>query len=790
MTNARIHLLGEIGLGVARAQAETRGVGLDPTTTGRLWTQQIMRLTGDMGPAPWYELPFEELASLGALGADRSPEFEFAGRLAAYLQTLPGGVKLEESTLSLLDVYAYAPADLRPDVATESLRLVEASADSVAATPGGRAMLSQTRLPVALDLLRLNDDLHERVSRTTFTLTRAARASGARTAFLDVGTRPHVSERPVRGETFVNLGVDDLEAPGAGPSLSRVGAGATVWLWVELGPRNADAAQGEATPIDPAALVDGQELEVVVFPDAALKVTPHAGRVRIVSAGPFPVARPAVARLGDVDADERLFATRLYFHVALPAEPGRPRIRVAIFLRGVLVHVEQLTLPVGLDEPPAVRTMHQLTRTFEADDRFASLNAPTLSIYSNASDESHDFSFYLPGRSDAEPGIPQQLHLDSNEVISAIDGARDVLRTIAWGDNEEHDKQPSRFPIDATGRFGNAEQATPALIDLAVAGHGLWGYLSTELERTPEFRARLQTAMAAPGSVQLSTKEHPNQILPLQVLYDRNLNTASPHYLKLCSATEAWLASPEGDPPCLAAACPEQSSAVHVCLAGFWGIRHGVSINPAHRWGELRSTIESARKPVATLATTTDPAIHPYWSKHELDLKELVNAPSKSAVTATPIFASLERDKSVLLYVLAHVDGKPQHPRIWMSEHPDGAIDWSTLNVMAPELGEHRPVVFINACASAAMSPTRLLSLMDAFFLVGAGGAVGTEIAVFVDFATVFAEHAVRSYAAGTSLSQSLRRARIEGLRVMNPMGFAYIGFGLHDLRLVSDPAR
>jgi len=54
--------------------------------------------------------------------------------------------------------------------------------------------------------------------------------------------------------------------------------------------------------------------------------------------------------------------------------------------------------------------------------------------------------------------------------------------------------------------------------------------------------------------------------------------------------------------------------------------------------------------------------------------------------------------------VLAHVDCKPQHPRIWMSNDADGAIDWSTLHALDPALEEHRPVVFINACASAALS--------------------------------------------------------------------------------------
>ena len=781
IANPRIHLLGDIGVGVIRAQAESFGAAIDLPAIERLWTQQIRAFApGDL-QATWSSLPFETLSRRASLG-DLPPELEFASRLAEFLRTLPEGYELERSALSLLDVYGYAPTALRPDVATESLRLVEASADVVAATPGGRAMLGGEQLHHALGRLRLDDRLARRVDLTALTLDRAAVASGVPPTPLRADL--DLSERRSAGQTFVNLGVDDLNAPGAGPSISRLQAGQPVWLWVELGPRNADAAAGEAEPIDPAVLVDGQELEVVVFVDRVLAVTPVDGRVRIMSSGAFPVVRRAAQSVGDADTDDRLLGTRLYFRVEVPDEPGPSRLRVAIYLRGVLVHVEQMTLPVGLDRPPAARTMHQLTPTFAAGDGFASLNAPTLSVYANAGNGSHDFSFYLPGKSEAEPGIPEQLHLDSIEVLSAIGDARGVLRTISWGDAEEHVDQDSRFPGRGAS-FGDPEQVATALIDLAVMGNGLWGYLSVELERSRDFRSRLQEAMKPPGTVQLSTKEHPSQILPLQVLYDRNLNTASPTYLRICSATESWLEDPSGDPPCLTATCPDEASPLHVCLAGFWGIRHAVSINPAHRSGELRSTVVSGPKPAATLATTTDPAIEHYWGPHEIDLKAVLDVVSNVSVTAAPIFDSLAKDRSVLLYLLAHVDCEPRHPRIWMSNDADGAIDWSTLHALHPALEEHRPVVFINACSSAALSPGRLLNLIDEFFLYGAGGAVGTEITIFVDFATVFAKAALEDYAGGKTLSESLRQARIEGLRQMNPMGFAYISFGLHDLRLV-----
>jgi hypothetical protein len=791
--SSRIQLLGEIGVGVARAYARTPGPP-DVTSTAQLWDLEVQRLTlkadtEEWEPLSWEPFSFETLANNRALLEDESAELRFASRLAFFLESLAEGRDLAQSVLSLLDVSAYAPDDLAPEVANESLRLVEASAPIVAATPEGQVMLTSERLPSVLESLRLDDDLERRVDMTAVTLDHAAAASGVHAKPLR--TTFDLDDFHPQGETFVNVGVDDVKAPGSGPSIDRVAPNETIWVWVELGPRNPDAAAGDAEPVHRAALVDGQELEVVVFPDATLAVTPApaAGRVRIVSSGAFPVVRSATATLGDAGADKRLLGSRLYFRVMLPREPGVPRLRVAVYLKGVLVHVEQLSLPVGLDRKPTVRTTHRLVRTFEAADRFESLRSPTLSIYSNAGDATHDFSFYLPGRTEAEAGIPSQLHLDSSQVVTAIETARRTLRQIAWGDPEELDGQKSLFPDDGHKRFGNATNVGQALLDLAVVGHHLWGYLSRELERDdPDFRHRLQEAMRPPGAVQLSTTDHPNQILPLQVLYDRNLDTAAPTYLKLCSATAEWLEKPDAsDPPCLATGCPDEGSTKHVCVAGFWGIRHGVSINPAHRSGELSSEVKSSSaKPVATLATTTDRNVEPYWTKHEVALKEILDVPSNTSITAPPIFKSLEDDRSVLLYVLAHVDCETDFPRIWMSEGPDGAIDWSTLNKVHPSLQEHQPVVFINACASAAMSPERLLSLVGEFFLYGAGGAVGTEITIFVDFAAFFANVALERYASGETLSQSLRHARIEGLRAMNPMGFAYLGFGLHDLRLAS----
>jgi hypothetical protein len=155
------------------------------------------------------------------------------------------------------------------------------------------------------------------------------------------------------------------------------------------------------------------------------------------------------------------------------------------------------------------------------------------------------------------------------------------------------------------------------------------------------------------------------------------------------------------------------------------------------------------------------------------------------AGTSTEVFDSLKEDASVLAYFLAHVEYHAGAPRIVLNkEIARGALNVTSLDGI--DLSEHRPLIFVNACASAGLSPDRLLGLVNGFVEAGASGAVGTEITVFVDTAVRFAEEMLTSYAAGTTLGESMRRGRIELLRQHNPLGFVYVSFGLHDLRLVA----
>jgi hypothetical protein len=592
-------------------------------------------------------------------------------------------------------------------------------------------------------------------------------------------------------QTYVNVGLDVIDLPGRNRSTQPLMRGDTVWLWVEIGPRSVDAVEGQISAIEPQHLVVGQELEVVFFPDEELALTPvpAIGRFRIAPGELFPVTRRMTTTFGAGRSEDALLAHRLYARLKVPSSVGSWRIRCGVFLKGVLVHVQQLTLPVGDGALPSVRTTFRLLSRFQAPDDFASLRTPTLTIYSNAGVASHEFSFYLPDQHQA--AYVKQFALDASVVESLTEVARRSLRMVSWGDDSDGIKKDSRFPQQGDGTFGSASQAADALIELAVAGGNLWLAFANRMSKDQGFHTELRERMGGMGTVQLSLKDSPDLVVPLQLLYDRRLDTSQPHFLRLCAPSAAWLEARVGDPPCLSNPCPSlmgDDPDLQVCIGGFWGVRHAISMNPAQRPCDLVSSVPSTSPPPATVAMCTDSDVTARWATHEENLRTLMSFSHTPAFTSTDVFTSMQQNRSVLLYFLAHLDYANGVPRIVMTDsQPKGALNAATVDLEDMHLCAQQPVVFINACASAAMSPQRLLGLVEAFFRSGAGGAVGTEVKVFVDLAISFAEEMLAAYTAGVALGEALRRARVEMLRLRNPLGFAYIGFGLHDLRLTID---
>jgi hypothetical protein len=94
------------------------------------------------------------------------------------------------------------------------------------------------------------------------------------------------------------------------------------------------------------------------------------------------------------------------------------------------------------------------------------------------------------------------------------------------------------------------------------------------------------------------------------------------------------------------------------------------------------------------------------------------------------------------------------------------------------------PLVFINGCHTAELSPELLTNFVDTFSMVRAGGVIGTEIAVDQALAAEVAETFFRSFARNETVGKAIRLTRLELLRKGNLLGLCYTPYCLAELRL------
>ena len=101
------------------------------------------------------------------------------------------------------------------------------------------------------------------------------------------------------------------------------------------------------------------------------------------------------------------------------------------------------------------------------------------------------------------------------------------------------------------------------------------------------------------------------------------------------------------------------------------------------------------------------------------------------------------------------------------------------------------PMVFLNMCESAQVSPTLSEGLIDVFLKHGARGVVGTEMPMIPHFADLFSRRFFERFFFGRGTKREVEEVgkilldlRCEFLEKGNPLGFAYVLFGDATTRL------
>jgi hypothetical protein len=99
-----------------------------------------------------------------------------------------------------------------------------------------------------------------------------------------------------------------------------------------------------------------------------------------------------------------------------------------------------------------------------------------------------------------------------------------------------------------------------------------------------------------------------------------------------------------------------------------------------------------------------------------------------------------------------------------------------------------RPLVFLNMCESAQVTPTLSDSFIHFFLNRGAACVVGTECPMTVEFAHPFAGRCLSNILAGASVGAALLEARRHFFGHRNPLGLAYTAFGSLSARFTPPP--
>lgn len=382
-------------------------------------------------------------------------------------------------------------------------------------------------------------------------------------------------------------------------------------------------------------------------------------------------------------------------------------------------------------------------------------------------------------------------------VAETLRAMRAELALITLG----RDEQDSQYDAD---NAATPEQLTADLETLAYLGARFW----QDAVPFGADRDVLRPMLASCATIQVARVT--DTVFPWALVYDY------PHLLddpwEPCELLRRWTsarAALAGYPD----ACP--FAAGHrlntLCPYGFWGFRHLIEQPPSVARGLLRTTIPvpAGSNAAAVRSLNLDADLS---ARHLTRLKECL-APRFQVTDcdSRADFVAAIDTPLPLIYFYCHgrtmligdrgVDLTTPYLEIGSGEK----LGTADLNAWA-DAGQWRrerwrevpPLVFINGCHTAAMSPEQLVTFVNSFAGAEAAGVIGTEIAVAQpvasEFAQRFYQHLLRGSAdgdaapdaAGLPVGQALRRTRLDLLAKGNVAGLVYTAFCSMDLTLGS----
>jgi CHAT domain len=408
-------------------------------------------------------------------------------------------------------------------------------------------------------------------------------------------------------------------------------------------------------------------------------------------------------------------------------------------------------------------------------------------------------------------GPPVFRPYDPGAGMQLLEDARNELLNCFFARTQNCD--PSNSPGLLADNARSYADFRCDLYRLALLGQRL--YFSTFLEASsadPTFlqmMSRIRAGLRTTTVIQVANAGPSPFVLPWALFYDYLLpDTDNLHY---CPVVAEWGGSGENGPAARStvpgASCPhDNGDPAHsknvLCPYGFWGLRHFIE-QPISALGRTGAVETPRRVPLGSdfelsVGLSRDPALDVgVIQRHVDELARFATfSPSTFADTWSLVQAMLESPSFV--YFLCHGEFDPVEHAPYLGVglrdgnvihrvYPQNLAAWAI--DAKPDWSDRAPLVFINGCETAQLTPSQIMNFVRTFSIIGASSVVGTEISVRLPVATEMAYAILERLHSGASLGIAVRDARWQLANKGNLLGLAYTPYGLIDVAAVAAQA-
>ena len=572
----------------------------------------------------------------------------------------------------------------------------------------------------------------------------------------------------------------------------RVGQKYFFWLDRSVVQRETSA---EVTPTDiPEEVPEGARLTVAVFgfkDGIQVERGCDIGEVEVGRGRNFHVVtQPAP----EATVKSRYAQERLFFPVQMPLKPGKARMRCNIYWKQTLLQsrlIEARIIDAGVpvrDPGQAIKSVLDYTLSQQLDPaHLMHLNEHRLSILLNNNGDGTN-SFHLFG-GDGQTKLKQDdVRFREGELQNLIDQARGTLRIASWNNQDEWKEG---VPYKYKDGKKQLKRLKDDLVNLAKWGYEFYTQVRDRLagarDLEPDARpgnpvADFERLMLHPGMVQIAMKESPTYVLPAAMIYDYPLDAGAGEF-SLCPSFEKAFNQNESlsDLDCFKGNCPSRKDLTTICPSGFWGFRHYLGMPLSVKNGPpVATTIDIKGELNMTVGVATNLEL---VGTHAAAMKQLRPGMGWNyADTRAKVFEYLKGDPHIV-YFYCHGGIVRKAP--YLQVGTKDLIQRSNLFAYEIVWDAPRPLVFINGCHTTAVEPQQALEFISPLITYSqSAGVIGTEITIFEELATVFAEEFFRRFYGGESIGEAIRNSRLKLLASGNPLGLVYIPFVISGLKL------